>query len=72
MKGSITFRFSEQQDDYRIRVFQQGDVDQGDLEAIAAMLQEDIRLIKLIAAGEIQPTPSDPGGLRRFHEHWSN
>jgi len=45
-------------------------LDQTDLAAIATMPADNITLLKLIASGEIQSTPSDPTGTRRFHEHW--
>jgi hypothetical protein len=72
MKGSITFRFSEQPDDHNIRISREGELDSTELEAIAASVTEFIRLINLTAAGQIQPTLADPTGIQQFHEHWSN
>jgi hypothetical protein len=72
MKGSITFKFGGEFDPYGVRVAREGDLDQLDLVAIAMMLADNIRHLKLIALGQIQSTPSDPSGIRQFNEHWSN
>jgi hypothetical protein len=72
MKGSITFRLGGEHDSYSIRASREGDLDLEDLVAIARMLEDDIRCFMLIMSGEIQSTASDPTGMRRFHEHWSN
>ena len=72
MRGSITFKFSGGFDDYRVRTIREGELDRGDLVAIAAVLEEEIKLTSLIAAGEITPTPSDPTGIEQLHGHWCN
>ena len=72
MKGSITFTFSGEIDNYRVRTLRDGDLDDKDLEAIVALLDEEIRLKRLIAWGEITPTPADPTGSEQLHVHWSN
>ena len=72
MKGSITFRFGGDPDDYRVHISRQGDLDSGDLEAVAAVLREDIILQKSIELGEIMPTPWDPTGREQLRDTWSN
>ena len=72
MKGSITFRLGGEVDHYSVRVSGEGKLDQADLVAIVTMLEDNIKYLNLIASGEIQSTFSDPTGIRRFHEHWSN
>lgn len=72
MKGSITFKFSGGVDNYCVRTLREGDLDCRDLEAIVALLDEEIRLKRLIAWGEITPNPSDPTGTHQLHVHWSN
>ena len=72
MKGSITFRFGGDPDDYRVQISRQGDLDSGDLEAVAAVLREDIILQKSIELGEIMPTPWDPTGRGQLRDTWSN
>jgi hypothetical protein len=72
MRGSITFKFSGGIDDYRIRTIRDGELDSGDLEAIAAVLEEEIKLTRLIATGEITPSLSDPTGIEQLHGHWCN
>jgi hypothetical protein len=72
MKGSITFKFSENVDNYSICTLRGGSLDSRDLEAIVALIGEEIRLQQLIAWGEITPTPADPTGTGQLHVHWSN
>jgi len=72
MKGSITFRFGGDPNDYRVHVSRQGKLDSGDLEVVAALLNEDIMLQKTIEAGEITPTASDPTGRGQLRDTWSN
>jgi len=72
MRGSITFKFSGDIDNYCVRTLREGDLDSKDLEAIVALLGEEIRLKRLIAFGEIIPTASDPTGLGQLHVRWSN
>jgi hypothetical protein len=72
MKGSITFKFSGDVDNYSVRTLRDGDLDSKDLEAIVALLDEEIRLKRLISWGEITPTPVDPTGAGQLHVHWSN
>ena len=72
MRGSITFKFSANVDDYRVRTLTKGDLESGDLEAIIAVLDEEIRRKRLIASGEIVPTAADPTGIGQFHVRWSN
>jgi hypothetical protein len=72
MKGSITFKFNGKAGDCSIRTLREGDLDSSDLEAIAALLDEEIRLNRLIAVGDIIPTSSDPTGIGQLHVHWSN
>jgi len=72
MRGSITFKFSGDIDDYRVRTIREGDLDSSDLEAIVAVLDEEIKLKRLIAFGEITPTVSDPTGMGQLHVRWSN
>ncbi|QNI30504.1 hypothetical protein H7849_15255 [Alloacidobacterium dinghuense] len=72
MRGSITFKFSSDIDDYRVRTLREGDLESSDLEAIIAVLDEEIRLKRLIASGEIVPTAADPTGIGQFHVCWSN
>ena len=72
MRGSITFKFSGDIDDYRVRTLREGDLDSRDLEAIVAVLDEEIRLKRLMELGEITPTAVDPTGIGQFHVRWSN
>ena len=72
MKGSITFKFNGETDNYSVRTLRDGDLDSKDLEAIVALLDEEIRLRRLIAWGEITPTAADPTGIGQLHVHWSN
>jgi hypothetical protein len=72
MKGSITFQFSGNPNDYRVHVSKEGELDSADLQVIAAVLEEDIQLKEWIASGEIKPTPFDPTGIGQLHRHWSN
>jgi len=72
MRGSITFKFSGEIDNYCVRTFRDGELDGRDLEAIAAVVEEEIRLKRLIELGEIRPTSFDPTGISQFHVHWSN
>jgi hypothetical protein len=72
MKGSITYKFSGDPRDYRVNISKEGELDCEDLEVIAALLQDEIKLKKRLASGEIKPTPSDPSGIRQLHSRWSN
>jgi len=72
MKGSITFRFVGDPNDYRVHISRQGELDSGDLEVVAALLNEDIMLQRSIELGEILPTFSDPTGREQLHDTWSN
>ena len=72
MRGSITFKFSGDVNNYRVRTIREGELDHGDLEAIAAVVEEELRLTRLIATGEIKPTQSDPTGMGQLQGHWSN
>lgn len=72
MKGSITFRFGGDSNNYRVHITRQGTLDSADLEAVAVLLSEDIMLQKTIETGEIIPTVSDPTGRGQLHDTWSN
>jgi len=72
MKGSITFRFDGDPGDYRVHISRQGELDSGDLEVIAALLNEDIMLQRSIELGKITPTSSDPSGREQLRDTWSN
>ena len=72
MKGSITFKFSGDFDNYCVSTLRDGDLDSRDLDAIVALLDEEIRLKRLIAWGEITPTTADPTGIEQLRRHWSN
>jgi hypothetical protein len=72
MTGSITFKFSGGVDNYSVRTLRDGELDRRDLETIIALLEEEIKIKRLIASGEIIPTPADPAGIEEFHLHWSN
>jgi hypothetical protein len=72
MKGSITFIFSGNANDRRVYISEEGELDSGDLQIIASVIEEDFELKKWIASGEIKLTPSDPTGIRQLHSHWSN
>lgn len=72
MKGSITFKFSGDPNNYCVHISKEGELDSGDLQVIVTLLEQDIKLSKGIASGEITPTPSDPTGVRQLHNHWSN
>jgi uncharacterized protein YjhX (UPF0386 family) len=72
MKGSMTFEFSGDPNDYRVCIFRDGELDSGELEAIAILVEQEIKLKKRIASGEIKPTRSDPTGFRQLHSRWSN
>jgi hypothetical protein len=63
MKGSLMYKFIGDSHDYRVHISRLGELDSGDLEVIAALLKEDIRLQKAIESGEITPTPLDPTGI---------
>src|SRR5215813_2800185 len=72
MKGSITFKFSGDVSNYCVRILREGELDHEDFEAIAAVVEEELRLTRLIATGEIKPTLSDPTGMGQLRVHWSN
>ena len=72
MKGSITFRFDGNPDDYRVDVSKEGELNSADLEAVAAMLADDIILAKSVESGEIKRLSSDPMGLRQLCDTWIN
>jgi len=72
MRASITFKFSGDIETYCVRTFREGVLDSRDLEAIVAALNEEIRLKRLIALGEIIPADSDPTGVGQLHVRWSN
>jgi hypothetical protein len=72
MKGSLTYKFSGDARDCRIYISRDGELDSTDLEVIAALLREDIKLKKAIESGEIIPTPLDPTGIGQLRDHWSN
>jgi hypothetical protein len=72
MKGSITFKFGGDPNDYRVHITKEGELDSGDLQIVVTLLEEDIKLKKWIASAEIKPTPSDPTGIGQLHSHWSN
>lgn len=72
MKGSITFRFGGDPDHYRVHTSQQGELDSRDLEAIAAVVREEIILQRSIELGEITPSLADPTGRGQLHDTWSN
>jgi len=72
MKGSITFRFVGDTDDSRVHISRQGELESGDLEVVAALLNEDIILQGSIELGEITPTSSDPTGREQLRKTWSN
>ena len=72
MKGSLTYKFIGDSHDYRVHVSKLGELDSGDLEVIAALLKEDIRLQKAIESGEIKPTPMDPTGIGQLRDNWTN
>jgi len=72
MKGSITFRFVGDPDDSRVHISRQGELESGDLEVVAALLNEDIMLQGSIELGEITPTSSDPTGREQLRNTWSN
>jgi hypothetical protein len=72
MRGSITFKFSGEIDNYCVLTLRDGDLDSGDLEAIVAVFEEEITLKQLIALGEITPTAADPTRDGQFHVRWSN
>jgi hypothetical protein len=72
MTGSITYEFSGDARDYRVHISREGELECGDLEVIAALLQDDIKLKKRLASGEITSTPADPSGIRQLHSRWSN
>ena len=72
MKGSVTYKFSGDSNDYRVHVSRSGELDSGDLEVIAALIKEDIRLKKAIESGEITPTWLDPTGVGQLRDNWSN
>lgn len=72
MKGSITFRFGGNPDDYRVYVSKEGKLNSADLEAVAGLLAEDITLAKSVESGEIKRLSSDPKGLRQLCDTWIN
>ena len=72
MKGSMTFKFSGDPNNYCVHISKEGELDSGDLQVIVTLLEQDIKLSKGIASGEISPTPSDPTGIRQLHNHWSS
>jgi hypothetical protein len=72
MKGSITFRFGGGPNDYRVLISRQGELDSGDLEVIAALINEDIKLKESIEAAEITRTSSYPTGGGKLRDTWSN
>ena len=72
MKGSVTYKFGGELTDYRVHVCRLGELDSGDLEVIAALVKEEIRLKKAIESGEITPTWLDPTGVGQLRDNWSN
>jgi len=72
MKGSITFKFGGDTNDYRVHICKEGELDSGDLEVLVALINEDIMLKKAVESGEIIPTSSDPTGLEQLRSTWSN
>ena len=72
MKGSLTYKFIGDSHDYRVHVSKLGELDCEDLEVIAALLKEDIKLLKAIESGEIKPTPMDPTGIGQLRDNWTN
>ncbi|HEY4048942.1 MAG TPA: hypothetical protein VGM27_18935 [Acidobacteriaceae bacterium] len=72
MKGSVTYKFSGGLNDYRVYVCRLGELDSEDLEVIAALIKEEIRLKKAIESGEITPTWLDPTGVGQLRDNWSN
>jgi hypothetical protein len=72
MKGSITFRFGGDIDDYHVYTSREGELDSRDLETVAALLNEDIILQRSIELGEVIPTPWDPTGRGQVADRWSN
>jgi hypothetical protein len=49
-----------------------GELDSADLEVIAALIKEEIRLKRAIESGEITPTWLDPTGVGQLRDSWSN
>ncbi len=72
MKGSLTFKFSGDPTDYRVHISKMGELDSRDLEVIAALLKEDIKLKKAVERGEIEPNSLDPTGIGQLGDSWSN
>jgi hypothetical protein len=72
MKGSLTYKFIGDSHDYRVHISRIGELDSEDLEVIAALLKEDIKLQKTIESGEIKPTPLDPTGIGQLRNNWTN
>ena len=70
MKGSITFRFCGNPDDYRVYVSKEGELNSADLEAVALLLADDIILAKSVESGEIKRLSSDP--IRQLCDTWIN
>jgi hypothetical protein len=72
MKGSLMYKFVGDSHDYRVHISKVGELDSDDLEVIAALLKEDIKLTKAIESGEIKPTPLDPTGIGQLRDNWTN
>lgn len=72
MKGSITFSFDGDLRDYQVRVSKHGEFDSVDLEAVAALIAEDIVMAKSVESGEFKRLSSDPTGIRQLHDTWIN
>jgi len=72
MKGSITFKFGGDTNDYRVHIFRKDELDTENVEVLVALINEDIMLKKAVESGEITSTLPDPTGLEQLQNTWSN
>ena len=72
MKCSLTYEFTRESHDYRVHITRLGELDSGDLEVIAALLKEDIKLTRAIESGEIKPNSLYPTGIGQLQDKWMN
>lgn len=72
MKGSITFKFGGGPDDYRVHISREGELDSGDLQVIAAVLNEGIMLKKIDELEEVKRDCQDLFDEAQRRNTWKN
>ena len=72
MKGSITFKFGGGPDDYRVHIYREGELDSGDLQVIAAVVNEGIMLKKIDELEEVKRDCQDLFDEAQRRNIWKN